>query len=150
MRPPILCAFVASLILCAAAHGGDITPADPTKPLFRIFAPIQVKAAQSAVRTELTFDEKHPLLVIRSVSDLRLAHDNKGVLITLISGDAKKFAEITRKYDQGLLLLEADGRVLEAMHITAPVVNGIIGFRHPDEGAVAEYLRRRFRIAEFK
>jgi hypothetical protein len=36
------------------------------------------------------------------------------------------------------------------MHITAPIVNGIIGFKHPEDAAVAEYLRRRFRIGEFK
>jgi hypothetical protein len=109
-----------------------------------------MRPRDSANRTQLTFDDKHPLLVVRSVSDLRLARDHKAVLITLTSADAKKFAEITRKYDQGLLLFEADSRVLEAMHITAPIVDGIIGFKHPEEGTVAEYLRRRFRIAEFK
>jgi hypothetical protein len=149
MRPSTFCAFVAPLILFAAAHA-DITPADTSTPLFRIFAPIPMKPADSPVRTQVTFDDKHPLLVVRSVSDLRLARDEKGVLITLTSADTKKFAEITRKYDQGLLLFEADGRVLEAMHITAPIVNGIIGFKHPEEATVAEYLRRRFRIAEFK
>jgi hypothetical protein len=72
------------------------------------------------------------------------------VLITLTSADTKKFAAITRRHNQGLLLFEADGRVLEAMHITAPIVHGITGFKYPKEAAVAEYLRRRFRIAEFK
>ena len=109
-----------------------------------------MKPADSAVRIQLTFDAKHPLLVVRSVSDLRLARDQKGVLMTLTSADAKKFAEITRKYDQGLLLLEANGRVLSAMHVTAPIVNGIIGFKHPEDAAVAEYFRRRFRVGEFK
>jgi hypothetical protein len=79
-----------------------------------------------------------------------LARDQKSVLITLTSADTKKFSEITRNYDQGLLLLEANGRVLEAMYITAPIVNGIIGFKHPEDAVVAEYLRRRFRVGEFK
>ena len=150
MRPSTFCGFVTCLILSAASHGADVAPADTTAPLFRIFAAIPMKPADSAVRTQLTFDAKYPLLVVRSVSDLRLARDQKGVLITLTSADTKKFAEITRKYDQGLLLLEANGRVLEAMHITAPVVNGIIGFKHPEDATVAEYLRRRFRVGEFK
>jgi len=150
MRPSTFCVFVTCLILSAAAHGADVTPADTSTPLFRIFAPIPMKPADSAVPVQFTFDAKHPLLVIRSVSDLRLARDQRGVLITLTSADTKKFAEITRKYDQGLLLLEANGRVLSAMHVTAPVVNGIIGFKHPEEAAVAEYLRRRFRVGEFK
>jgi hypothetical protein len=134
----------------AVAHGADIMPADTSRPLFRIFAPIPMKPAGSATRNQLTFDDKHPLLVVRSVSDVRLARDQKGVLITLTPADTKKFAEITRKNYQGLLLLEANGRMLEALHITAPIVNGMIGFKHPEEAEVAEYLRRRFRIAEFK
>ena len=150
MRPSTFCVFVTCLILSVAAHGADVTPTDTSTPLFRIFAPIPMKPADSAVPVELTFDAKHPLLVIRSVSDLRLARDQRGVLITLTSADTKKFAEITRKYDQGLLLLEANGRVLSAMHVTAPIVNGTIGFRHPEEAAVAEYLQRRFRVGEFK
>jgi len=150
MRPSTFCGIVTYLILSAASHGADVAPADTTAPLFRIFAAIPMKPADSAVRTQLTFDAKHPLLVVRSVSDLRLARDQKSVLITLTSADRKKFTEITRKYDQGLLLLEATGRVLEAMHITAPVVDGIIGFKYPEEAAVAEYLRRRFRVGEFK
>jgi len=150
MRPSTFCGFVTCLILSAAAHGADVTPADTTAPLFRIFAAIPMKPADSAVRTQLTFDAKHPLLVVRSVSDLRLARDQKGVLITLRPADTKKFAEITRKYSQGLRFLEANGRMLEALDITAPIVNGIIGFKHPEEAEVAEYLRRRFRIAEFK
>jgi DNA gyrase/topoisomerase IV subunit A len=103
-----------------------------------------------AAQPQFTFDDKHPLLVIYSVSDLMLARDNKGVLITLTSDDAKKFAEISRKYNDALLLLEADGQVLQAMHITAPITDGIIGWKYPQEEQVAKYLRRRFRIAEFK
>jgi hypothetical protein len=100
--------------------------------------------------TGVTFDNKHPLLVVRSVSDLRLARDGKGVLITLMPADAQKFAAITRKYNQGLLLLEAENRVLEAMQIAAPITDGVLGFKYPDQAAVAEYLRRRFRVGEFK
>src|SRR6266481_990560 len=98
MQPSTFRVFVTCLILSAAAHGADVTPADTTAPLFRIFASIPMKPADSAVRTQLTFDAKHPLLVVRSVSDLRLARDQKGVLITLTSADSKKFAEISRKY----------------------------------------------------
>ena len=79
-----------------------------------------------------------------------LGRDNKSVAIRLNSADAKKFAEITTAYKGRLLLLEANGQVLSALQITAPNVNGLIGFKHPEEGAVAQYLRRRFRLAEFK
>ena len=101
-------------------------------------------------RPHFTFDDQHPLLVVSSVSDLLLARDKKGVLITLMPDDAKKFAAITRKYNDALLLLEADGQILQAMHITAPIVDGILGFKYPQDEQVAQYLRRRFCIAEFK
>jgi len=148
-------AFTSSLILALVIIGtvskaADISPADTNTPLFRIFAPIPMKRVTSAIGTQLTFDNKRPLLVVHSVSDLRLARDNKSVLITLTRADAKKFAEMTQKYNQGLLLFEAEGRVLEAMQITTPVVDGVLGFKYPDQAAVAEYLRRRFRIGEFR
>ena len=150
MFPSRLLSLLAVAVIAAAAAAADIKPADSSTPLFRIFASIPMKPGDSVHSTQLTFDDKHPLLVLRSVSNLQLARDDKSVLITLTPADAKKFADITRKYNQGLLLLEGDGRVLEAMHVTAPIVTGIIGFKHPEEGAVAEYLRRRFRISEFK
>jgi hypothetical protein len=145
----LICIFTAASIV-TFARGEEYFPADHTKPLFRIFAPISMPAPADAPRPKFTFDDEHPLLIVHSVSDLRLARDNKGVLITLTPGDAKKFAEITRKYNDALLLLEADGQVLQAMHITAPITDGIIGWKYPQEEEVAKYLRRRFRIAEFK
>jgi hypothetical protein len=64
--------------------------------------------------------------------------------------DAQKFAAITRKYTQGLLLLETENRDLDAIYVTAPITDGVLGFKYSDEAAVAEYLRRRFRVGEFK
>src|SRR3954449_7594193 len=122
----LLCILAAGSIV-TIARGDAYFPADHKKPLFRIFAPISTPTAADAPRSKFTFDDEHPLLVVHSVSDLMLARDNKGVLITLTSEDGKKFAEITRKYNDALLLLEADGHVLQVMHITAPITDGIIG-----------------------
>jgi hypothetical protein len=130
--------------------GSEIKPADSKTPLFRIFAPTPMKPAGRDIPAGFTFDDKHPLLVVRSVSDVRLARDGKGVLIILTPADAQKFAEITRKYNQGLLFLEAENRVLAAMQITAPITDGALGFNYPDQAAVTEYLRRRFRLAGSK
>ncbi len=109
-----------------------------------------MKPANSAAPAGLTFDAKYPLMVVSSVSDVRLARDRKGVIIVLTPVETQKFAAITRKYNQGLLLLEAQGRVLQVVQITAPITDGVLGFKYPDQADVAEYLRRRFRIAEFK
>lgn len=98
----------------------------------------------------LTFDNAHPALVVSAVRDLRLAEDRKGVQITLTDEDARAFAILTRKYKGSDLLLESNGRVLEALHVTAPSVNGVMSFKYPDDAAVADYLRKRFRIGEFK
>jgi hypothetical protein len=130
----------------AFAAAPDIRPADPGTPVFRIFAPTPMKGDQS----RLTFDNAHPLLAVSAVRDLRLADDRKGVQITLNPDDARAFAILTRKYKGSVLLLESNGRVLEALQITAPSVNGVMTFKYPEDAAVAEYLRKRFRIGEFK
>lgn len=135
--------FVAVTTFSAAP---DIRPFDPAIPVFRIFAPTPMKGDQS----RLTFDNAHPLLVVSGVRDLRLADDRKGVQITLNNDDARAFAILTRKYRGSDLLLESNGRVLEALHVAAPCVNGVISFKYPDDAAVAEYLRKRFRVGEFR
>ena len=137
--------FLVLLMLDAVASAAEIKPADPSKPLFRV---LRFQSLHGGDHPQGTVDEQ-PLLVIWVVRNLRLASDDKGVLITLTSKDAKIFAAITRKY--GYLVLDAgEGHPIEVMHITAPITDGILGFKHPDEAAAAEYLRRRFRLAEFK
>jgi hypothetical protein len=150
MYLPLRLTVIAATMLAASAVAAEIKPANPGTPLFQIFAPIPMKSADRAAPEGFTFDAKHPLLVVRSVSDVRLARDRKGVMIVLTRRDAREFAAITHKYNGGLLLLEAEGRVLEAMQVTAPVTDGVIAFKHPDDDAAAEYLRRRFRLGEFK
>jgi len=148
--PRLALAICCCFSVLGAGVDAEIKPTDPKTPLFRIFASIPMKPAGRDAATGVTFDDKHPLLVVRSVSDLRLARDGKGVLITLMPVDAQKFAAVTRKYNQGLLLLETENRVLDAMYVAAPITDGMIVFKYPDEAAVAEYLRRRFRVGEFK
>jgi hypothetical protein len=84
--------------------------------------------------------------VISSVADVRLSTDGKAVRIVLTSSDAKKFADITRKYNQDLLLLEGNGKILEAMRVSSPVQKGVLEFSRPDDDAVVDYLRQRFRL----
>ena len=134
----------------AMVYAAELKPTNPGMPLFRIFAPVPVKAQTNSQPDQLTFDDKHPLLVVRSVTDVVLGRDNKSVAIRLNPANAKKFAEITTEYKGRLLLFETNGQVLAALQITAPNVNGLIGFKHPEEGTIAQYLRRRFRLAEFK
>jgi hypothetical protein len=143
-------AFVvfAVTLLAASAPGADVKPHDTSKPLFRVLAPTKIE--KSAKGPVLTVGGEHPLLVVWSVRDLSLGRDGKSVLITLQPKDAKVFAAATQRYNHGLLVLEGDGRVLQAMYVTAPVLNGVMTFKDPDDAAVTEYLRRRFRIGDFR
>ena len=124
----------------------EIKPTDPETPLFEVFAPIPMKADYPKV----TFDDKQPLLTVFAVRDLILAGDQKGVMLGLNDKDAITFAALTHKYNDQLLILKATDTAVEVMHITAPIEDGYIGFKHPESAALAEYLRRRFHIAEFK
>jgi hypothetical protein len=143
MRRSVIAAFLAVAFSAAAA---DIKPVDTSKPLFRI---LKFKTLHGGDHPKGVADDEHPLLTVWSLRDVRLASDDKGVLITLTPKDAKGFAAITQKY--GYLIFDAgEGRPIEVLHISAPITDGIIGFKHPDEAAAAEYLRRRLRIGEFK
>jgi hypothetical protein len=141
--------FVLLIAVVASAAAADIKPADTTKPLFRI---LKIKTLHDAARegenAKSELDDKHPMLVVWKLRDVQLARDSKGVLMTLTPEDTKKFAAITSRY--GYLVFEGDDRPLQVLHITAPITDGIIGFKHPEEAAVADYLRRRLRIGEFK
>jgi hypothetical protein len=136
------------LVIISRGFGAEIKPLERQRPLFRIFATNPAKG--DGAQRGISFDDKHPLLVIWAVGDLRLGPDRKAVLVILTNDDARKFSKLTRKYNQGVLVLEGDGRVLEVMQVTAPVDNGTLEFKYPDDAAVAEYVRKRFRMAEFR
>jgi hypothetical protein len=133
--------FSVAALWVATAFGADIKPADSKAPVFRIFS-----STAKGDGGHLTVTAKQPLLVISSVADVQLSTDRKGVRIVLTSSDAKKFADITRKYNQDLLLLEGNGKILEAMRVSSPVQKGVLEFSRPDDDAVVDYLRQRFRL----
>jgi hypothetical protein len=133
--------FSIAALWIATAFGADIKPADSKAPIFRIFS-----STGKGDGDHLTVTAKQPLLVISSVADVQLSTDRKAVRIVLTSSDAKKFADITRKYNQDLLLLEGNGKILEAMRVSSPVQKGVLEFSRPDDDAVVDYLRQRFRL----
>src|SRR5205085_3825194 len=113
--------------------------ADAGTPVFRIYG-------SGAAGPQINIAGKQPLLVITTPANVQLSTDRKAVRLTLNPSDARRFAEITRKHRNEMLVLEANGRVLEAMQVAAPVTNGTIDFTYPDDAAVADYLRKRFRL----
>jgi hypothetical protein len=141
-RIGILIAVAVCWVLFGNRAAADLKPADGGAPVFRIFAGSGNGSASSAVN----ISGKQPLLVISTARDVQLSTDRKAVRITLNSSDARKFADITRKHVKELLILEGNGRVLEAMQVGAPVSNGILEFSYPDDANVVDYLRKRFRL----
>lgn len=141
-----------SLVLLALLFGStilaaEIKPVDPRTPIFRIYVAFTAPSQERTVAgPQVTFDPKHPLLVVWSARDVRLTPDRNGVIFVLNEKDTKTFAAASRKFDRGLLLVEGQGSVLSAMQITEPLNNGEFEFKNPDDAKVVQYLRRRFNL----
>jgi len=127
----------------------EIKPSDPKIALFQVFAPVPMESNRPGI-PKMTFNDEDPLLTVLGVRKLLLAADNKGVLVALNERDTIAFSEITKKFNDKILIIKATDSVMEAIHITAPIEDGYIEFKHPQSAAVAEYLRKRFRVGEFK
>ena len=137
----LLCA--AAILFASETFAAGPKPADGGTPVFRIFgsgAPGRGSAPQ------INIAGKEPLMVIITPANVQLSTDRKAVRLTLSPSDARRFADITRKHRNELLVLEANGRVLEAMQVAGPVTNGRLDFTYPDDAAAADYLRKRFRL----
>src|SRR4051794_22644369 len=137
MRPffPLVCAACALFV--SAVFAASPKPADGGTPVFRIFGS---GAAHGGGAPQINIAGKEPLMVITTPANVQLSTDRKAVRLTLNPSDARRFADITRKHRNELLVLEANGRVLEAMQVAAPVANGRLDFTYPDDAAVADYL----------
>jgi len=120
----------------------DMKPADGA-PVFRIFSSAP---GGGSADSPINLNGKKPLMIVTAVSDVAVSRDRKAVRVILNSADARRFADITRKHPNDLLVLEANGRVLEAMKASAPVTNGTLEFVYPEDATVADYLRKRFRL----
>ena len=136
----ILGASVFAFDLVAMA---DMKPADNGGPVFRIFV---VGMGGVSADSPINLNGKKPLMIVTAVSDVAVSRDRKAVRVILNSADARRFADITRKHPNNLLVLESNGRVLEAMQASAPVTNGTLEFTYPEDAVVADYLRKRFRL----
>ncbi len=128
----------------ATAQALDRGRAQPT-PLLEIYA-ARIKGEEM---TQMGFDPQHPLMVIYRVSQVTLATDHKGVMLTLSEDDARAFAEMTHDYD-GRPLIFKSGEVVRLVNINGAVADGKIGFKYPEAEATAAQLRRFFHLAEFK
>src|SRR5262249_24010975 len=87
------------------------------------------------------------LLAIHSVRSVTVSADGKTVTVVLNDNDRKNFAELTRKYQNGVLFIQASKKpfIGRIGLFSTPTEDGVIEFseaRH--SGDIAEYLRHRF------
>lgn len=123
----------------------DLKPADSDKALFQVFEGIP----RNPEKTSFVISGE-PVLVVSTISDLVLAKDYKGILIRLNAKDTRAFAELTKKFQGKVLFIVCTDKIMEGMRIVAPIEDGCLEFKHPQSAEVAKYLRKRFRIGEFK
>jgi hypothetical protein len=133
----ICCTFVSTIVFA------DLKPADGGAPVFQIFA---ASSGGGGGSPRIDISGKQPLMVVSAVSNVQLSNDRKAVRLILTRSDARRFADVTRKHGKELLILEANGKVLEAMRVSSPVTDGVLEFTYPDDSAVVDYLRKRFRL----
>jgi hypothetical protein len=140
-------ALAVGILLVSSLAFADVKPADTRMPVFRIYAAVSSPNQQRLVRgPQITFDSKRPLLVVSSARDVRPTRDGNGVVFMLTDKDAKAFAAASRKYNNGLLIVEGQGTVLSVMHITEPLSNGVLEFKDSEDASVVRYLRNRFNL----
>src|SRR5215210_394401 len=138
--PSISAVFVLSIVQLAAA---DVKPTDGIGPVFRIFA------ADSSSREgspKIDLFGRQPLMIVNSAADVRLSTDREAIRFTFTQADARRFADLTRKHADGFLVLQGNQKILEAMKVSSPVTDGILEFTYTDDAAVADYLKKRFRL----
>jgi hypothetical protein len=92
----------------------------------------------------------NPLLVIREVRAAKLAVDNKGVAICLTPEDTKKFADLSRSHFHKYLVAKATDEIMVVLYFSAANLDGCLVFHHPEEGAMAAYLRNRLHLRPAK
>lgn len=123
--------------------------------LFYLYGPYEHKPNTSAVLKEIQ-NNKSAL----DVSDFRevvLANDDKGITLWLNAQDSRALKTLAQKNPRGWFVAVAPPKDFSAgapslalVPITPTMANGYVTFKHPECAAVAQNLRRRFRIAEFR
>ena len=132
------------LLICSAlfVHSGLLAEIKPegSDAVFSIYA----SGRGGGSGTKLYMEGDRPLMVISAVADVRVSSDRKMVRLTMTPADARKFVGVTRQHPNELIILVGRGRALQAVQVGAPVTDGVLEFRYPQEALAADYLKKRF------
>jgi hypothetical protein len=138
--------FVARLGLTGATEPSGGAANNGEAPVLQYFELIPTTPDLSNAKMP-SFKIGKLLLTIRSIRSVTIQADGKGVIVVLNDADRKKFAELTRKFQGGVLLCQVSQNPLVGGIglISAPTENGVIEFSEArSSGNIAEYLRHRF------
>ena len=127
-------AFVAVMAVAGGLHAS---------PIFQVFE----LTTSRANPPEVSFDEKRPVLTVRSLQDVKADYRQGSVTITLKENDRREFASLTRRSTGRLLLLRGTETAMEVMRITGPIEDGKLSFDPEESASMFSYLVERFRLA---
>ena len=146
LRPIPVKTFLPFLLLVCLGGGAaaQVPLRLPPAPLLEIYE----AKAKGEQMTQLGYDLRHPMMIIRTVKSVQLARDDKGVMLVLTDEDAKALADVTRDFDERPLIFKS-GDVTRPITVKGVVADGHVGFKYPEADAMAEQLRRYFYLAEF-
>jgi hypothetical protein len=124
-------------------------------PLFSVYGPFDRKPGASAVSKQIS--GKKSVLDVSGFREVVLAKDYKGITIWLNEQDSRLLKSFAQKNPGQWLVTVAPPKdfflgpsSVAVVPITVAVANGHISFQHPECASIAQSLRRRFRIAEFR
>jgi hypothetical protein len=135
---------ILSVLLLVNLHAADVQPDSTGTPLFQVFMLIQTgpdtydSGPSGRPTHHWKVDDKHPLVVVKSLDDFLLEKNKKSVRVILNKTDTPVVAESFRKY--GVLGITAGDTATILMSSTP--FDGSLSFADP----VAAYLRQRFHI----
>ncbi|SRR6266498_595936 len=124
-------------------------------PLFSLLGPFDHQLDFSAIAKEIR-DGKSALDVY-AFREVILADDEKGITIRLNQQDSRLLKALAQKHDRGWFVAVAPPKdffmgepSVAVGPVTASMADGYIIFKHPECASIAQSLRRRFHVAEFR
>lgn len=124
-------------------------------PLFSVYGPFDQRPDVSAVSKQIS--GKKSVLDVAGFREVILAKDDKGITIWLNEQDSRLLKNLAQKNPGRWLVVVAPPKdffvgpsSVAVVSITPTMGGGHMIFKHPECASVAQALRRRFRIAEFR
>jgi hypothetical protein len=124
-------------------------------PLFSLFGPFDHRPDISTVLKEIR--DKKSSLDVYGFHEVILADDDKGITIVLGEQDSRLLKALAQKYDGRWFVAVAPPKdffigasAVAVVYMTPSMMDGHITFKHPECASIAQSLRRRFHIAEFR